>query len=70
LTFLREEGEEESLEGEGSTESEESFSVGSFLSEGDSEGEGLSESLGTPSVASPDLLDEPVFREEEEGKEF
>ena len=69
-SFSIEEGEKESLGDEGSTESEKSFSLSSSLSEGDSEGIQLSESLGAPSVASPGSLDEPVSGGEEEEEEF
>ena len=69
-TFSDEEREEEEeerlLEGEGSTNSEESFFLSSSFLHGDSREEGVSESLGTPSVASPNLLDEPVSGGEEE----
>ena len=56
----------------GLTKSEETFSLGSSLLEGDSREGGLSESLRTPSVASSSLLDEPVSGEggEEEEEEF
>ena len=59
-TLSAEEGEEKSLGDEGSTESVESFFLGSSLLERDSEGRGLAESLKTPLAVSPDLLDEPV----------
>jgi len=58
---------EESLGG--LTESEEAFSLGSSLLDGDSREGEVSESLRTPSVASPGSLDEPVSREEEGGEE-
>jgi len=50
MDFLSEEGEEETLGDAGSTESEESFFIGFSLLEGNSEGRGLLESLGTPSL--------------------
>jgi len=61
---------EESLGDEGSTKSVASFSLDSSLLEGMLEGRGLEDSLGIPSVASLDLLDELVSGEEEEGEEF
>ena len=67
MEFLSKRREEESLRGE---ESEDSFSLSSSFLEGDSEGRGVSESLGTSSVASPNLLDEPVSEGEEEEEEF
>jgi len=71
-TFSVEEGEEEdSFSGEGSTELEDCFFLGSTFLEGNLGGQGLSKSLGTPSVASPSLLNELVSRGEEgEQKEF
>ena len=65
-TLLVAEGEEESLGDEGSTKLVESFSLGSSSSECDSKGERSEDSVGTPSVASPNWLDELVSREEEE----
>jgi len=65
--FSVEEGEEESLGGE---ETNDSFFIGSSFLEGDSEGWWVSKSLGTQSVVSPDLLDEPVSRGGEEEEEF
>ena len=57
MNFL---AEEESWGDKESTESAESFSLGSSLLEGDLEGRRLAKSLGTPSIPSPELLDKPI----------
>jgi len=49
----------------GLTDSKKAFSLDSSFLEGDSRKGGVSESLRTPLVASSNLLDEPVSREEE-----
>ena len=69
-TFSKEEEGEEPLEGEELTKSDESFSLSSSFLDGDSKGRYISESLGTPSVASPGSLDEPISGGEEEEEEF